>query len=262
MLKLDPGPHSRTFLKSFHTDQTPEFCASCHKVHLDVPVNAYRWIRGFNEYDNWQASGVSGEGARSFYYPPKPQGCADCHMPLVSAKDPAAREGKVHSHRFPGAEHRPALRQPRRGADGGDAGLPEVGGRDARRVRPGAGGARAARDARGRRRRAPAQHDVRGGRGVDELRRRAGVRHAGGRGGGPPRQGGRGAAAGRLRPARRGGADPPGRPLLSRAAPWTPSTSGSSSRWSTRTGRRSSTPASSRARDAAPSSRGPTSTAA
>jgi tetratricopeptide (TPR) repeat protein len=103
MLRLDPGPHSRTFLKSFHTDQTPQFCASCHKVHLDVPVNAYRWIRGFNEYDNWQASGVSGEGARSFYYPPKAQGCADCHMPLVTAKDPAARDGKVHSHRFPGA---------------------------------------------------------------------------------------------------------------------------------------------------------------
>ena len=103
LLKLDPGPHSRTFLKSFHTDQTPEFCASCHKVHLDVPVNAYRWLRGFNEYDNWQASGVSGEGARSFYYPAKPQGCADCHMPLVPGKDPAARDGKVHSHRFPGA---------------------------------------------------------------------------------------------------------------------------------------------------------------
>jgi tetratricopeptide (TPR) repeat protein len=103
MLKVDPGPHSRTFLKSFHTEQTSEFCASCHKVHLDVPVNAYRWIRGFNEYDNWQASGVSGEGARSFYYPAKPQGCADCHMPLVPAKDPAARDGKVHSHRFPGA---------------------------------------------------------------------------------------------------------------------------------------------------------------
>ena len=103
MLRLDPGPHSRTFLKSFHTDQVPEFCSSCHKVHLDVPVNSYRWIRGFNEYDNWQASGVSGQGARSFYYPAKPQDCADCHMPLVPSNDPAAREGKVHSHRFPGA---------------------------------------------------------------------------------------------------------------------------------------------------------------
>jgi tetratricopeptide (TPR) repeat protein len=103
LLRLDPGPHSRTFLKSFHTEQTAEFCASCHKVHLDVPVNDYRWVRGFNEYDNWQASGVSGQGARSFYYPPEPQHCADCHMPLVPAEDPAAVEGQVHSHRFPAA---------------------------------------------------------------------------------------------------------------------------------------------------------------
>ncbi|MCG6927766.1 MAG: tetratricopeptide repeat protein [Acidobacteria bacterium] len=103
LLRLDPGPHSRTFLKSFHTEQTAEFCASCHKVHLDVPVNDYRWVRGFNEYDNWQASGVSGQGARSFYYPPEPQNCADCHMPLVPARDPAAVAGKVHSHRFPAA---------------------------------------------------------------------------------------------------------------------------------------------------------------
>ena len=68
-----------------------------------MPVNAYRWFRGFNDYDNWQASGVSGEGARSFYYPPKPQKCADCHMPLVASNDPAAKDGKVHSHRFPAA---------------------------------------------------------------------------------------------------------------------------------------------------------------
>jgi tetratricopeptide (TPR) repeat protein len=103
LIYADPEPHRRTFLKPFHREQTPEFCASCHKVHLDVPVNAYRWFRGFNEYDNWQASGVSGEGARSFYYPPQPQKCADCHMPLVAANDPAAKDGKVRSHRFPGA---------------------------------------------------------------------------------------------------------------------------------------------------------------
>ncbi|HEU4389012.1 MAG TPA: multiheme c-type cytochrome, partial [Blastocatellia bacterium] len=103
LLKVDPEPHRKTFLKSFHTEQTPEFCSTCHKVHLDVPVNGYRWFRGFNDYDNWQASGVSGLGARSFYYPPKPQKCADCHMPMVAANDPAARDGKVHSHRFPAA---------------------------------------------------------------------------------------------------------------------------------------------------------------
>jgi tetratricopeptide (TPR) repeat protein len=103
LLYLDPKPHRETFLKPFHREQTPEFCSSCHKVHLDVPVNAYRWFRGFNDYDNWQASGVSGEGARSFYYPPKPQRCADCHMPLVRASDPAAKNGMVRSHRFAAA---------------------------------------------------------------------------------------------------------------------------------------------------------------
>jgi Tfp pilus assembly protein PilF len=103
MLRLAPRPHRNTFLKSFHRDQTPEFCSSCHKVHLDVPVNAYRWFRGFNDYDNWQASGVSGEGARSFYYPAKPQRCADCHMPRVASNDPAAKDGMVRSHRFPAA---------------------------------------------------------------------------------------------------------------------------------------------------------------
>jgi len=101
--KLNPEPHRRVFLKPFMREQTAEFCSSCHKVHLDVPVNHYRWIRGFNEYDNWQASGVSGQGARSFYYPTKPQQCADCHMPLEPSNDLGNVAGKVHSHRFPGA---------------------------------------------------------------------------------------------------------------------------------------------------------------
>jgi tetratricopeptide (TPR) repeat protein len=103
LLYMDPQPHRETFIKPFHREQTPEFCSSCHKVHLDVPVNAYRWFRGFNDYDNWQASGVSGEGARSFYYPPKPQKCADCHMPPVASTDPAAKNGMVRSHRFAAA---------------------------------------------------------------------------------------------------------------------------------------------------------------
>jgi tetratricopeptide (TPR) repeat protein len=100
---LAPRPHRNTFMKPFHREQTAEFCSSCHKVHLDVPVNGYRWVRGFNDYDNWQASGVSGQGARSFYYPPAPQRCADCHMPLIDSTDPAAKNGKVRSHRFPAA---------------------------------------------------------------------------------------------------------------------------------------------------------------
>jgi tetratricopeptide (TPR) repeat protein len=103
VVRLNPEPHRRTFLKPFMRVDTAEFCSSCHKVHLDVPVNHYRWIRGFNEYDNWQASGVSGQGARAFYYPKSPMNCADCHMPLVPSRDDGNVKGLIHSHRFPGA---------------------------------------------------------------------------------------------------------------------------------------------------------------
>lgn len=103
VVRLNPEPHRRTFLKPFMRTETAEFCSSCHKVHLDVPVNRYRWIRGFNEYDNWQSSGVSGQGGRSFYYPKSPMNCADCHMPMVPSKDDGNINGLIHSHRFPGA---------------------------------------------------------------------------------------------------------------------------------------------------------------
>ncbi|MBZ5627263.1 MAG: tetratricopeptide repeat protein [Acidobacteriia bacterium] len=103
MVKLNPEPHRRVFLKPFMRTQTAEFCSTCHKVHLDVPVNHYRWIRGFNEYDNWQASGVSGQGARSFYYPPKPAQCADCHMPPVKSDEAGNVNGILRSHAFAAA---------------------------------------------------------------------------------------------------------------------------------------------------------------
>src|SRR5580700_5654818 len=103
LTELNPEPHRRVFLKPFMRTQTAEFCSSCHKVHLDVPVNHYRWTRGFNDYDNWQSSGVSWQGARSFYYPAKAMMCADCHMPLTSSEDAGNIEGSIHSHRFPAA---------------------------------------------------------------------------------------------------------------------------------------------------------------
>ncbi len=102
LVDLNPEAHRRVFLKPFMRTQTAEFCSTCHKVHLDVPVNHYRWTRGFNEYDNWQASGVSGLGARSFYYPPRPQQCADCHMPTRYSTN-IGNQGVFHSHEFPGA---------------------------------------------------------------------------------------------------------------------------------------------------------------
>jgi Tfp pilus assembly protein PilF len=103
MVKLDPEPHRRTFMPPVMRADRSEFCSTCHKVHLDAPVNSYRWLRGFDEYDAWQGSGVGLQGARSFYYPPEAQKCGDCHMPLVKSDDAGNVDGYVHSHRFPAA---------------------------------------------------------------------------------------------------------------------------------------------------------------
>ena len=85
VIRLNPEPHRRVFLKPFMRTQTAEFCSTCHKVHLDVPVNHYRWVRGFNEYDNWQASGVSGAG---------------CAIVLLSAEAAAVRRLPHADDRF------------------------------------------------------------------------------------------------------------------------------------------------------------------
>ena len=104
MTYLNPEPHRRAFMKPFMKQNSAEYCATCHKVHLDVPVNEYRWFRGFNDYDNWQASAMSGQGARSFYYPPKVSTCVDCHMTPVKSADPGRHaDGTVHSHSFAAA---------------------------------------------------------------------------------------------------------------------------------------------------------------
>src|SRR5262245_64198536 len=58
MVRLDPGPHKATMLKRFHRESRPEFCSACHKVHLDAPVNHYRWVGRFNEHNAWQGSSV------------------------------------------------------------------------------------------------------------------------------------------------------------------------------------------------------------
>ncbi|MBI2480416.1 MAG: tetratricopeptide repeat protein [Planctomycetia bacterium] len=109
LVKAKPEFHKRTFLKPFH--KTAEFCSSCHKVHLPFALNHYKeFLRGQNHYDPYLLSGVSGHGARSFYYPPKAEhNCNGCHMPLAASDDFGAKffegapELSVHSHLFPSA---------------------------------------------------------------------------------------------------------------------------------------------------------------
>ncbi|MEE3053298.1 MAG: multiheme c-type cytochrome, partial [Planctomycetota bacterium] len=108
LVKAKPAFHKKTFLKPLH--KTPEFCGTCHKVHLPEELNKYKWLRGQNHYDAYHLSGVSGHGVTSFYYPPKAQAdCNGCHMPLESSDDFAAGyfdstgDLKIHGHQFPSA---------------------------------------------------------------------------------------------------------------------------------------------------------------
>ena len=79
------------------------FCGSCHKQSLITPVNNYKWLRGFDEFDGWQDSGISGTSARSFYYPTEPMVCQTCHMAEVGSDDAGNDGGLVNSHRFLGS---------------------------------------------------------------------------------------------------------------------------------------------------------------
>ena len=108
LIKANPALHKGTFLKPLH--KSPEFCGTCHKVHLPEAVNDYRWLRGQNHYDAFLLSGVSGHGVASFYYPAKAEAnCNGCHMPLETSDDFAARRNDesaaltVHSHAFAAA---------------------------------------------------------------------------------------------------------------------------------------------------------------
>ncbi len=99
-LKAKPTVHKRQMLRPFFRQS--EYCATCHKVSLTEPVNNYRWLRGQDEFDNWDDSGVSLNASRTFYLPAVRRVCQDCHMPPEPAVrgDLAAKNGLVRSHRF------------------------------------------------------------------------------------------------------------------------------------------------------------------
>jgi hypothetical protein len=108
LVKAKPEFHKKTFLKPLH--KTAEFCGTCHKVHLPVELNNYKWLRGQNHYDTFLLSGVSGHGVQSFYYPKKAeQNCNGCHMKTLPSNDFAAKvyddtgQLQVRGHLFPSA---------------------------------------------------------------------------------------------------------------------------------------------------------------
>jgi Cytochrome c554 and c-prime len=109
LIRMEPSLHRQTFMKPFM--RTPEFCSTCHKVGLLPPLNEYHWMRGQNHYDSWYDSGVSGNAVRSFYDPPKPKACRDCHLPLMPSEEFGNQAGMLHDHLFPAANTAlPAIR--------------------------------------------------------------------------------------------------------------------------------------------------------
>ncbi|MSU64397.1 MAG: hypothetical protein EXS31_18740 [Pedosphaera sp.] len=111
LVKGKPDFHKKTFLKPLH--KTAEFCSTCHKVSLPNELTKYKdFLRGQNHYDTYLLSGVSGHGAKSFYYPDKAKkNCAECHMPLQLSQEFGAdyfnatnqSSRYVHNHVFVGA---------------------------------------------------------------------------------------------------------------------------------------------------------------
>jgi hypothetical protein len=49
LIRTKPEAHRKAMLQPLHKSET--FCATCHKVSLDVPINHYKWLRGQDEYD-------------------------------------------------------------------------------------------------------------------------------------------------------------------------------------------------------------------
>ena len=101
LIRMEPSLHRKTFMKPVM--RTPEFCSSCHKVALIPALNSYRWMRGQDHYDTWYDSGVSGRAVRSFYDPPQPKACRDCHLPPLRSDEFGNQKGYLHDHTFPAA---------------------------------------------------------------------------------------------------------------------------------------------------------------
>jgi Flp pilus assembly protein TadD len=94
-----PKRHAKAVMQDFY--RTPEFCAACHKANLPSQLNAYKWIRAFTSYDEWQGSKFSKRNPLAFYSADLTT-CQGCHM----RRDPApaseygAKNGTLASHRW------------------------------------------------------------------------------------------------------------------------------------------------------------------
>ncbi|WP_263368320.1 tetratricopeptide repeat protein [Edaphobacter bradus] len=96
--------HSKAVMKDFY--RTSEYCSACHKAALPRQLNDYKWQRAIFLYDEWQLSSFAKQSPLPFYTKDSVSTCQTCHMarePLGAIPDYGAKDGKLASHRWLGA---------------------------------------------------------------------------------------------------------------------------------------------------------------
>jgi len=96
LVKLTPFLHRAVLSKPVY--RSSAFCVTCHTVRVPKTINGGADLVTQNE-DGPRAGGALHAGVAQTQ---SQQSCQSCHMPLVRSTDPAARNGFIHSHRFPG----------------------------------------------------------------------------------------------------------------------------------------------------------------
>jgi tetratricopeptide (TPR) repeat protein len=95
--------HSKAVMKDFY--RSSEYCSACHKAALPRQLNDYKWQRAIFLYDEWQLSSFAKQSPLPFYTKDSVSNCQTCHMKRedLVLPDPGAKEGKLASHRWLGA---------------------------------------------------------------------------------------------------------------------------------------------------------------
>ncbi len=78
-----------------------ELCASCHRAFLGVDSGNAHFLAGADDFGPWARSPYAGSHGQLLDSVTQ-KSCTDCHMPQVPSVDPAAKNGRVASHFFPG----------------------------------------------------------------------------------------------------------------------------------------------------------------
>ncbi|HEY1984122.1 MAG TPA: tetratricopeptide repeat protein [Terracidiphilus sp.] len=97
--------HSRAVMRPLL--KTAEFCGACHKAAIPRSLDDYKWLRAISLYDEWQAASFTRQSPLPFYRKDAAFTCQSCHMQretlAAGADDPGAKDGKLVSHRWLGA---------------------------------------------------------------------------------------------------------------------------------------------------------------